>query len=85
MTNQPTTDDRRLKPFEAAARIYCTKLGVDPDESVAVRHPLIVGMTMDAPMWHEAAERLIDLSRMLAAMGEAKSLAAVVAPKAIVQ
>lgn len=74
MTIQVEAHDR-LKPFERAARIYCKKNGVDPDATRKERHPVIVGMTRDVPHWHEAAERLLDVSLMLSSLREAAEAA----------
>lgn len=57
-----------LKPYEAAARILCSMDGIDPDTPVATPHPLINGMTVEHPTWHDAAEALVGLSKMLAAL-----------------
>lgn len=66
-----TDNNAHLKPYEAAARIYCAKIGVDPDATVKERHPFIAGLTRDVPAWHGAASQLIELSLMLSAMKEA--------------
>lgn len=57
-----------LKPYEAAARILCSMDGVNPDQEVPVPHPLISGIMEAAPAWHQAAENLIGLSKMLTAL-----------------
>ena len=36
-----------LKPFEAAARSYCAKVGVDPDATVKMPHPLARNAVID--------------------------------------
>lgn len=65
-----------LAPFGAAARSYCAKVGVDPDATVKMPHPLVRGAVIDSPpMWHDAAERLIDLSMMLSSLREANDKA----------
>jgi hypothetical protein len=70
MNNTP----EHLKPFEAAARSYCAKVGVDPDATMKMPHPLVRNAVIDSPpMWHDAAERLIDLSMMLSSMKEASA------------
>ena len=60
--------NEHLKPYEQAARILCAMDGVDPDAPVAMPHPLINGMTVEHPAWHDAAEALVGLSKMLAAL-----------------
>lgn len=73
MNNSNNTPEH-LIPFEAAARSYCAKVGVDPDATVKMPHPLVRGAVIDSPpMWHDAAERLIDLSVMLSSMKEAST------------
>ena len=77
MDNTP----EHLKPYEAAARNYCAKVGVDPDATMKVPHPLVRNALIDSPpTWHDAAGRLIDLSMMLSAMREAAA-----APKVVMQ
>lgn len=79
MNNKPPG---HLAPFEAAARSYCAKAGVDPDATVKVQHPLVRGAVIDSPpMRHDAAERLIDLSMMLSSLRDA----AAPAPSRVVQ
>ncbi len=70
MNNTP----EHLKPYEAAARIYCVKVGADPDEGVQVPHPLGIAVPFRVPRWTLEAERLIDLSMMLLAMKEAANV-----------
>ncbi len=77
MNNQKTLRDA----FEPAARIYCTKIGVDPDEGVQVPHPLGIAVAFHVPRWTMEAERLIDLSVMLTSLKEAGNAQ----PKVIVQ
>lgn len=60
-----------LKPFEAAARILCDMDGVDPDATQQMPHPLINGLMVDFPAWHNAAEALLNLSKMLTALKRA--------------
>jgi len=70
-----------LQPFEAAARSYCAKVGVDPDATERMPHPLMKNIFIASPpLWHDAAERLIDLSMMLSSMREVAN-----APKVWVQ
>lgn len=68
-----------LKLYETAARLYCEKIGVDPDATVRMPHPLVKGALVDSPpMWHDAAEQLFDLSMMLASMKEAANASKVI-------
>ena len=60
----------RLAPLEAAARLYCAKAGINPDERIDAHHPLIRGATVSEPAWHREAERLLDLAMMLSSMRE---------------
>jgi hypothetical protein len=71
-TQQTQTTPAALAPYEHAARIYCTLNGVNPDQVVRTPHPIIKGISVEQPLWHEAADRLLDLSRMLTAMKQAK-------------
>ncbi len=72
MTNNPLT------PYEAAARIYCQRIGHDPDEQIPAPHPLGIAIEHYRSAWELAAEKLIDLSHMLGAMREAASAPVVV-------
>ena len=60
-----------LAPYEPAARIFCAKTATDPDEPIAVPHPLGIAVPHDVPRWQLVAEELIHLSLMLSAMREA--------------
>lgn len=75
MDNTPT----HLAPMEAAARIFCAKIGADPDEQVRVPHPFIQGAAITAPFWYGPAEELLHLATMLTALKEATQ------PKVVVQ
>ncbi len=59
------------KPYETAARIYCAKMGWDPDESIQLPHPTIVGHEIEVPRWELAAEELIEFSAKLSSLKEA--------------
>lgn len=60
-----------LQPLEAAARIYCAKVGINPDEQIQTPHPLGLALPFSVPRWTIEAERLLDLSMMLTAIKEA--------------
>lgn len=62
-----------VKPYEAAARIYCKKMGMDPDMRVPRPHPEIAGIVVHVRMWEVAAAELIDLSMKLTSLKEAMS------------
>lgn len=70
-----------LAPLETAARIFCAKIGVDPDEQVRMPHPLIRGATIGTPFWHGPAEEMLHLSAMLASFKEAADMT----PKVVMQ
>lgn len=63
-----------LKPFESAARLYCKKIGADPDQKMPREHPLLAGQVVWFDQWRIVAEDLIDLSMKLSAMREAAEL-----------
>lgn len=69
-----------LAAYERAARLYCAKLGLDPDEELDAPHPLGFAVRYTRLQWEFAAEKLIDLSQMLTALREAQS--PIVPPKA---
>lgn len=69
-----------LAPYEAAARIYCAKTGMDPDAEMVQRHPHLRGVTVRVPFWHKVAEQMIDLSLMLTSIREASQASAVIVP-----
>lgn len=66
--------DENLKKFEQAARIYLESSGQDPDQEMRVPHPTLVGQYKKFPIWHVAAEELIDFSRKLTALKKAAEL-----------
>jgi hypothetical protein len=65
-------EETNLAPYEPAARIYCKRVGLDPDLMIAVPHPLGLQVSHSVPQWYFVAEDLIDLSHKLGAMREAK-------------
>lgn len=60
-----------LKAYEPAARIYCGKLGVDPDMMVPDTDQVLIGVQKMVPLWHSAALELHDLSMQLVSLQEA--------------
>ena len=64
-----------LTPYELAARIYCQRIGQDPDEQIPAPHPLGIAIEHYRPAWELAAEKLIDLSHMLGAIQTAHQAA----------
>jgi len=64
-----------IAAFEKAARLYCTRIGVDPDVAVPQPHPVLQGVMVSKTFWEITAERMADLGLMLqsmkAASGEA--------------
>ncbi len=67
MDNTP----EHLRPFERAARIYCQKVGIDPDGATVQPHPVLAGMTVSTPQWHEVAAGMLELNLMLLSIREA--------------
>lgn len=61
-----------LAPYERAARILCAIDKVDPDSSVAVPHPLFPNVVEQVPQWHQAAEALLNFSKMMVALNQAR-------------
>lgn len=61
-----------LAPYEAAARIYCAKYGIDPDERVpSGEQSSIIGAGAKLiPQWMPVASELLDLSIMLTSLRE---------------
>lgn len=57
-----------LKPYERAARVLCTMDNVDPDKTTPRPHALFPNVIEQVPAWHDAAEALIGLSKMLTAL-----------------
>ena len=60
-----------LTPYEPAARIYCAMQAMDPDEMVPTPHPMGLYVEHSAPMWHQVAESMLNLSMLLVAMKQA--------------
>lgn len=75
MANDVTVsvDVQRLKPYEPAARLYCSKVGMDPDYVMQAPHPELAGVVVDTPFWVIVAEKMIDLSMMLTSIREASA------------
>lgn len=75
---QPTiTFDRpHLAPLEPAARILCRMNGDDPDQQLKHPHPLGLQVPFTIPLWHQAAEALLNLTQMLSALKQAHAQAA---------
>lgn len=71
-----------LVPYERAARIYCERFRLDPDEQIPAPHPMGLHLPYAVPFWWQIAERMIDLSALLSAMKASKDEAA--APKIVV-
>jgi len=69
--NTNSFDEAHLVPYEKAARIFCQKLGINPDEIRQVPHPGGLAMMVDRPCWRFAADELVDLSLKLASLREA--------------
>ena len=67
MAKPPFTDH----PYEPAARLYCEKKGINPDEKIPVAHPQGLLVPHYCRAWELAAEQLMDLSMMLTALREA--------------
>lgn len=55
------------KPDEVAARVWCARLGADPDEVII--DPASRGVIHRCPRWKVAARELVDLWDQLAALG----------------
>lgn len=64
-------DKDHLKPLERAARILCAMNGDDPDAPQKVPHPLGLAVPFAEPLWHSAAEALLNLTQMLSALKQA--------------
>lgn len=65
--------DDHVRPYEAAARNYCQRIGVDPEGVTEIPHPFgLQGLPpVFRPAWCFAADKLIDLSHMLGALRDA--------------
>lgn len=62
----------QLAHYEIAARLYCQRIGEDPEVRVPQPHPTIKGvMTSEGRVWHLAAGKLHDLSMMLTSLRDA--------------
>jgi hypothetical protein len=62
----------QLAHYEAAARIYCKLRDLNADEVTKLPHPIILGHTIDVPLWHEVAEQLAHLGTALVALKQAR-------------
>jgi hypothetical protein len=67
----PLTKEQ-LKHYEVAARLYCERIGENPDERTHAPHPTIKGVVDNSGrVWHLAAHKLHDLSMMLTSLRDA--------------
>lgn len=72
----PQFTERDLAQYERAARIYCNRLGLDPDDHIEVPNPAgLVGVATTTLRWKQAAEQMILFSVMMVSMREAAVLA----------
>lgn len=62
-----------LAPFERAARIYCEKMDINPDDVVRVPHPIVVSSFVEYPRWVDIAERIVEFSIIMSALAQAKA------------
>lgn len=77
-------DDEQVKPFEAAARVYCQKVRQQADEAVMTPHPTL-GLVDEhgnpqlirREVWKFVADDLIDLSLKLTSIREGQTLNAI--------
>lgn len=53
---------------EAIARIYCERVGLDPDERVQARHPKGFAVALTRPRYLVLAEKAADLMHWAAAI-----------------
>lgn len=62
----------QLAHYEIAARLYCERIGENPEERIPRPHPEIKGVIdTSTRMWHLAADKLHDLSMMLTSLRDA--------------
>ena len=64
--------------FERAARIACNKLGQDPDDMIAMPHPVLAGVAEHVPRWVSVATQMGNLAIMMTSMQEAAQTAVAV-------
>lgn len=64
------TDDV-VAVYEKAARIYCAKIGIDPEQQVPVPSELVIDAMTVRPVWYLYAIELHDLSMRLVSIREA--------------
>lgn len=57
--------------YENAARIYCKKVGLNPDEMLPAPHPAGLAVPFFIPQWMPVAEDMFDLGLRMSAMKEA--------------
>lgn len=59
------------KLYELAARLYCKRIGEDPEARVPMPDPKIPGASIPGRMWWLAAEKIHDTSMLLTSMNDA--------------
>jgi hypothetical protein len=73
--------DKRVAAYERHARIYCAKMGENPDQPLPLPHPQLAGVVVQVPVWYTVAERMFDLTTLLRSISEGNQPAANDAPK----
>lgn len=64
-----TAEQRKL--YETAARLYCQRIGENPDERIPMPDPKIPGVQLPGRMWWLGAEKIHDMSMLLTSMKDA--------------
>jgi hypothetical protein len=62
----------KVTAYEVAARIYCAKIGANPDQMLAVPHPHLANINVNVPFWYTIAERMFDLHMLLSSISQAR-------------
>jgi hypothetical protein len=68
---QVTAHSEILSKLETAARLYCERMGYDPDLPVPKPHPLGLQVPYTQPNWMDVAMELYDFQVKLVCLKEA--------------
>lgn len=70
MTDVDNTSEVHIA-YEKASRIYCARMGIDPDLKIPFPHPTGLDVPYSRPQWTMVADDLYDLSQKLVAIKDA--------------
>ena len=64
--------NEQLMQVQPAARIYCKKIGVNPDNEVEIPHPEGLAVLVKRPVWMFIGDQMVEMMLMLQSIKEAE-------------